>query len=152
MDHESNEITDKGNLAQPAKVNDASPEEILNYTKTARLAMANDMASAGIPQGRDRRVFLELLNDLDKNVLDVKRLDLDTQTANNDNEIAATAIRIKERHLKAIERVAHPDNRNTMPITDVSGLPPVTIDADEFSNVVVDDDFDSFVKRHDSED
>lgn len=141
--------TDKGNLAQPTKIVDATADDVLEYTKRARLLMAEDMTSQGIPQGRDRRVFLELLNDLDSQSLDSKRLDLDSKAADNDNEVALMAIRIRERHIKAVEKNAGiKSTEPSLPPVDESLLPSVTIDAAEFSCEIVEDDFDEFTKRH----
>lgn len=152
MDNESNVVTGKGNLAQPHKVIDVTSDEVLEYTKRARLCLAEDMAKDGVPTGRDRRVFLELLNDLDNQSLSSKRLDLDDKAANNDNEVALMAIRIRERQTKLIEdSVNGTSPKRTMPEPNTALLPKVQLDQDEFNCEIIDDDFQSFTDRHHSD-
>lgn len=136
----------------PAKVVDNTDDEILNYTRTARMAIAADMGRDGPPQGKDRRIFFELLNDLDRGALDSKRLDLDKSQGANENEVARLAIRVQERAAKAAEllkgQVPIDTSNARPPEVDESLLPEVTPVDDEFNQDQITEDYDTFTARH----
>lgn len=137
---------------RPKKISGITGDEVLKYTQEARLSMAADMTRDGVPQGRDRRVFLELLTSLDGQVLDSKRLDQESDAANKDQEIARMAIEIQEKRRKLDQKLldkglAVVANREGLPAVNEADLPEVTHNEEEFDNTVIDDNYDNFTSR-----
>lgn len=148
-------LNEEINIAvRPKKVRGMKPNEILTYTEEARLCMAADMTKDGVPQGRDRRLFLELLTSIDTSVMDRQRLDLEEQGINNDQDIARQAIAILDKKNKLAERLVREGKAiirtsEGIPDVDTSDLPEVTYDAEEFNNEVVENNFENFNQQHD---
>lgn len=151
-DLQSDEITDKLNPMQPDKIVGATNDDVLEYTRRARLGLAQDLTKTGAPEGRGVRQLMDLLNDLDNQSLASKRLDLDTESANNDNEVALMTVRVQERMEKAnreaLERGMVPATmQRGMPVPDTTNLPKVEAIEGEFSCEVVEDTYDDFMAR-----
>jgi len=150
--------TDKLNPYQPADILNQNDDDVLKFTRTARLALAGSLAEGGAPSGRGVRQFMDLMNDLDNQSLSAKRLDLDTSTADNSDEIARMTIAVQDRLADAAKEAANRGGTpvrilsTSMPTADLTRLPKVQTLEGEFSCEIVNDDYDSFTARVQDED